>query len=111
MEHALAEQHFDSCKEFENWVSDCFASKDKQFYWYGVHKLPERWRKCVASNNILINILNTIFFIFPLNISVLFSQKNAYFILVYLVGSRINSLKKVSDRKTDVARKFLKFPF
>ena len=41
MGHALAEQHFDSYEEVENWVSDWFALKDEQFYWRDIHKLPE----------------------------------------------------------------------
>ena len=55
MEHALAEQHFDSYEEFENWVSDGFALKDEQFYWRGIHKWPERWSKTMA------NALNKMF--------------------------------------------------
>lgn len=50
MGHALAEQHFDSYEEVENWVSGWFALKDEQFYWRGIHKLPERWSKCVENN-------------------------------------------------------------
>ena len=50
MGHALTEQHFDSYEEVENWVSDWFALKDEQFYWRGVHKLPERCSKCVENN-------------------------------------------------------------
>lgn len=50
MGHALAEQQLDSYEEVENWVSDWFASKDEHFYWRGIHKLPERWSKCVESN-------------------------------------------------------------
>ena len=50
MEYALAEQHFDSYEEVENWMSDWFALKDEQFYWRGIHKLPERWSKCVENN-------------------------------------------------------------
>jgi [histone H3]-lysine36 N-dimethyltransferase SETMAR len=52
MGHALAEQHFDSYQEVKNWVTNWFASKDKQFYWHGIHKLPERWKKCVDSNGL-----------------------------------------------------------
>ena len=48
--HALAEQHFDSYEEVENWVSGWFALKDEQFYWRGIHKLPEKWSKCVENN-------------------------------------------------------------
>jgi len=50
MGHALTEQQFDSYEEVEKWVSEWFASKDDQFYWHGIHKLPERWAKCVESN-------------------------------------------------------------
>jgi [histone H3]-lysine36 N-dimethyltransferase SETMAR len=49
MGHALAEQHFDSYEEVENWVTQWFASKEEQFFWRGIHKLPERWSKCVES--------------------------------------------------------------
>jgi len=50
MGHALAELHSDSYEEVENWVPDWFALKDEQFYWRGIHKLPERWSKCVENN-------------------------------------------------------------
>lgn len=46
---ALAEQHFDSYKEVKNWLDEWFASKDDQIYWRGIHNLPNRWEKCVAS--------------------------------------------------------------
>ena len=52
MEHALAEQHFVYYEEVENWMSDWFALKDEQFYWHGIHKLPERWSKCVENNGV-----------------------------------------------------------
>jgi len=48
--HALSEQHFKTYEEVENWVSEWFASKQEKFYWDGIHKLPERWGKCVASD-------------------------------------------------------------
>ena len=49
MAHALSEQHFTTYEEVENWISEWIASKQK-FYWDGIHKLPERWRKCVAGD-------------------------------------------------------------
>jgi histone-lysine N-methyltransferase SETMAR len=49
MGHALKKQHFKTSEELENWVSEWFASKEENFYWRGIHKLPERWGKCVAS--------------------------------------------------------------
>nr|KAF6341453.1 hypothetical protein mMyoMyo1_011884 [Myotis myotis] len=50
MAHALSEQHFKTYEEVENWVSEWFASKQEKFYWDGIHKLPERWEKCIASD-------------------------------------------------------------
>ena len=50
MGHALAEQHFKTSEELENWVSEWFDEKKEQFFWRGIHKLPERWEKCVESH-------------------------------------------------------------
>ena len=41
---AMAEQHFDSKEKVENCMSNCFVSRDEQFYWHGIPKLPERWK-------------------------------------------------------------------
>ena len=49
MGHALAEQHFDSYEGVRKWLDESFASKEKEFFWRGIHKLPQRWEKCVAS--------------------------------------------------------------
>lgn len=50
MGHALAEQHFASFENVEEWLDEWFAAKDEDFYWRGIHKLPERWEKCVISD-------------------------------------------------------------
>ncbi|KAM0728867.1 Mariner Mos1 transposase [Formica fusca] len=50
MGHALAEQHFTSYENVRKWLDDWFASKEQQFFWRGIHKLSERWEKCIASN-------------------------------------------------------------
>nr|AAC16610.1 transposase [Drosophila simulans]AAC16611.1 transposase [Drosophila simulans]AAC16615.1 transposase [Drosophila simulans] len=50
MGHALAEQRFDSYESVKKWLDEWFAAKDDEFYWRGIHKLPERWEKCVASD-------------------------------------------------------------
>ena len=43
MDHALAEWHFDSYEDgVRKWLDEWFASKDEEFFWHGVHKLPER---------------------------------------------------------------------
>lgn len=49
MGHALAEHHFNSHQEVKNWLDSWFAAKPAEFFWRGIHKLPERWTKCVAS--------------------------------------------------------------
>lgn len=48
--HALKEQRFISYENMKNWLDDWFAAKDNTFFWRGIHKLPERWEKCVASD-------------------------------------------------------------
>jgi len=50
MGHALAEQRFDSYKNVKKWLDEWFAAKGEDFYRRGIHKLPERWEKCVISN-------------------------------------------------------------
>jgi len=50
MGHALAEQRFGSYEDVKKWLDEWFAAKGKNFYWRGIHKLPERWEKCVTSN-------------------------------------------------------------
>ena len=50
MGHALAEQRFTSYENVQKWLDDWFASKEQQFFWSGIHKLAERWEKCIASD-------------------------------------------------------------
>ncbi|KAM0726699.1 Mariner Mos1 transposase [Formica fusca] len=50
MGHAFAEQHFTSYENVRKWLDDWVASKEQQFFWRGIHKLSERWEKCIASN-------------------------------------------------------------
>ena len=48
MGHALAERHFDSYEDVRKWL-EWFASKDEEFF--GIHKLSERWEKCIVSKD------------------------------------------------------------
>ena len=50
MGHALAKQRFDSYENVKKWLDDWFDLKREQFFWRGIHKLPKRWEKYVASN-------------------------------------------------------------
>jgi len=47
MDHALAEQRFGSYEDVKKWLDEWFAAKGENFYWHGIHKLSERWKKCV----------------------------------------------------------------
>jgi len=46
MGHALAERHFDFYEDVR--LDEWFASKDEEFFWRGIHKLPERWEKYIV---------------------------------------------------------------
>jgi len=50
MGHAVAERHFDSYEDVRKWLDEWFASKDEEFFWRDIHKLPERWGKCIVSD-------------------------------------------------------------
>ena len=47
MGHALAEQHFE---EVGKWLNEWFASKEKHFFWQGIHNLHERWVKGIEAD-------------------------------------------------------------
>ena len=47
--HAFAERHFDSYEDVRKWLDEWFASKVEELFWRGIHKLPERWEKCIVS--------------------------------------------------------------
>ena len=49
MRSGLLEQEFKEFEEVENWVTDWIASKPPEFFYDGIHSLPERWQKVVAS--------------------------------------------------------------
>jgi len=46
MGHALTEWYFDFYEDVRKWLDEWFASKDEEFFWHGIHKLPE---KCIVS--------------------------------------------------------------
>ncbi|GFW65304.1 mariner Mos1 transposase [Trichonephila clavipes] len=48
--HLLGYQRFTSYENVKSWLDDWLASKDRSFFWRGIHKLPERCGKCVASD-------------------------------------------------------------
>jgi len=46
--HALAQQRFTSYENVRKWLDDWFGSKEQQFFWRGIHKLSNKWKKCIA---------------------------------------------------------------
>ena len=50
MQNALSGIQFDSLEEVKNWVDSFLARKPAQFYRDRIHKLPELWRKAIASD-------------------------------------------------------------
>ena len=49
MTHGLSEQHFTSYEDTKNCIDDWIASKNEAFFRRGIHMLPERWEKVVAT--------------------------------------------------------------
>jgi len=43
----LAQQRFTSYEDVRKWLDDWFGSKEQQFFWRGIHKLSNRWKKCM----------------------------------------------------------------
>ena len=50
MGHALSDQHLTFYENVRKCLDDWFASKERQFFWRGIHQLPDRWEKCIASD-------------------------------------------------------------
>jgi len=49
IEHGLADQHFKTYKEIKKWLDKWITSKD-DFFYRGIHLLPEKWEKVIASD-------------------------------------------------------------
>lgn len=49
MQNALSGIRFTSVEGIRIWVDTYIASKDDKIFWNGIHSLPERWGKDVAS--------------------------------------------------------------
>jgi len=55
MTYGLSEQHFTSYEDTKNCIDDWITSKDEAFFRCGIHMLPERWEKVMASDAITLN--------------------------------------------------------
>lgn len=52
MSHALPMKHFNNYEDIGKWVEEWTTRKDEQFFWEGIHNLPEAWEKCVDSDGV-----------------------------------------------------------
>ena len=50
MQNALTGIRFTSEQGIKNWLDSFLAAKPAQFFLDGIHKLPERWEKVIASD-------------------------------------------------------------
>ena len=50
MQNALTGKWFTSEQGIKNWLNSFLAAKPAQFCWDGIHKLPERCEKVIASD-------------------------------------------------------------
>ena len=50
MQSALTGIRFTSEQDIKNWLDSFLAAKPAQLFWDGIHKLPERWEKVIASD-------------------------------------------------------------
>ena len=50
MQNAPTGIRFTSEQAIKNWLESFLAAKPAQFFWDGIHKLPERWEKVIASD-------------------------------------------------------------
>lgn len=50
MTHALSQEHFKNYEEVEKWLAEWIDSKEERFFWQGIHKVAERWKKCIVSD-------------------------------------------------------------
>ena len=58
MQNALTGIRFTSEQGIKNWLDSFLATKSVQFFWDGIHKLPEKWKKVIASDGQYFEILN-----------------------------------------------------
>lgn len=50
MAHSLSEKRFKSLEEVEKWLIDWIATKDADFFYRGIHQLPEKWTKVISND-------------------------------------------------------------
>lgn len=50
MAHGLAEQHFQIRQEVQEWLDEWIASKPTNFFYNGIHKLPNLWENVVIND-------------------------------------------------------------
>ena len=46
----LREKHFKTLENLQNSIDEYFGSKNEDFFWKGIHDLPNRWEKVIAAD-------------------------------------------------------------
>ena len=76
MSHALAKQRFDSYEDVKKLLDDWFTVKGEDLYWRTIHKLHEKWEKCIRSDGAFFEKKNTFYHSSQFNV---FLKKNSAF--------------------------------
>ena len=50
MSHALDERRFSSYEDVKKWLDAWFTAEGENYFWRDIHKLLERWEKCITSD-------------------------------------------------------------
>ena len=73
MGHTFAEKHFSNFEEVGKWLNEWFSAKEKQFFWQGIHNIPERWAECIEADGQYFESMKNEF---PLKIICFFTTKH-----------------------------------
>lgn len=50
MQHGLSEQRFNNLLDVKKWLDDWVNSKEENFFYRGIHLLPERWENVISND-------------------------------------------------------------
>ena len=50
MAHGLSKRRFHKYDEVGKWVDEWILSKEEEFFYHGIHKLPEIWTNILAND-------------------------------------------------------------
>ena len=50
LSHLFADERFGWYEDLKKWPDEWFATRGEDLYRHGIHKLPERFEKCITSD-------------------------------------------------------------